>query len=66
MSANATEGLPQHGLHRTELEVDHDRGVLRCTVCDFDVCQLAPEWLEHNTDVEDQTPDPPGPAVDQE
>lgn len=40
-----------HGLHRTELVVT-DAGMLHCTVCERDVCALAPEWLEHDTDVE--------------
>lgn len=40
----------QHGTHTTDLVVQN--GQLHCTVCDKDVCALAPEWLEHNTDVE--------------
>lgn len=42
----------QHGTHQTDLSVDHGRGVLLCLTCGKDICALAPEWLEHNTDVE--------------
>jgi hypothetical protein len=42
----------QHGTHRTDLVVDNERGVILCQVCGRDIALLAPEWLEHNTDVE--------------
>ena len=42
----------QHGTHRTDLYVDNDRGILMCRICGRDMASLAPEWLEHNTDVE--------------
>ena len=64
MTAPAPEAEPQHGLHATELVALN--GMLHCTVCDKDVCALAPEWLEHDTDVEDQEPEPPGPDVELE
>lgn len=62
---NETDALPQHGDHQIVLAVDQARGVMTCSTCAFDIAQMPPEWLgEHNTDVEDQNPEPPGPDVD--
>lgn len=64
---NETEALPQHGDHPIVLAVDQPRGVVLCSTCAFDIAMCPPEWLgEHNTDVEDQEPEPPGPEIDLE
>ena len=65
MTTPAPEAEPQHGDHPIVLVVDQPRGVIGCSTCSRDIAAMPPEWLgEHNTDTEDQTPDPPGDPVD--